>query len=1116
MGDWLRRLKAWRPSKHVERNKAIHRRVLGFDNLESRLAPAITALPPGGAGLNMPKFPIESQVRTALNVPWTPLAVSVDSSLQGGAYNHNLTVPGAISIQNIGQVAISAITETGVALPVAINGSRFSFSTPFALNGAAEGSHSVTVTATDQSGRSASTTFAMTIDTVAPSIQTFDLDPASDTSPTGDQTTTAATVTLRGTTEAGATVVLVGSAATTTADASGAFSFANLALTVGSNAFQVRAVDRAGNQGAAFSRTITRQNPSASVAVTINPLITKSTSPTITGTVDNSAATVAVTVNNQTLNATVTGNTWSLSIPGPLAQGTYSVTATATAPSSASGTATLASGLIVDTTAPTLAITSTTTSPTNAATIPLTFTFSEDVTGFAVGDIVATGGTLGALTAVNGKTYTASLTPTTNGVVNISVAAGVAVDAANNSNTAASFNITFDNVAPTATITSTVTNPTKNSPFQITVTFSENVTGLTAGELTATNGALSNFVSVNGQTYTADVTPNADGAVTVNLPAGVAQDAAGNTNTVATFSTVSDRTAPTVAITTTTTNPSNAGSFVATVKFSENITGFTQSDLALVNATVSNFTTVDNRTFTATITPTADGIASVTVPAASVQDAAGNANTAGSLSITFDRAAPTAVISSTATNPTNLAQIPITVTFNEDVTGFLATGLTVSGGALSGFTQTNPRVYTAVVTPAADGVVTVNLSASSAQDAAGNNNSAATFSITSDRSSPTLTITSTATSPTNLAAIPITMTFNKDVVGFTAGDVVATNGAVSGFTKIDERTYTATVAPTADGLVTVDVSAGTAQDLTGNNNLAATFSITSDRTAPTVRLSYSNFSVPKTAGTSSGFLAGTFDDNSIGASSVTFNITVGTTPMSLTLNLLDKDAPMTVANFFNYLGRYASNGGVVFHRLHLETGLEIIQGGGYTFDDATNTLSSHIAVDAPLMNEYSDSHPNVAGTISMARTSDPNSATSEWFFNFNDSNSPTLNSSNGGGFAVFGSVATPADLAALFTLKNLPIKNAGGAFTELPLVDGATLNANNIVRVTSVVVNHRDNALTYSATSSNPGVATVSLSGFQNNQLGLNYLAAGSTTITITATDHAGNSKSNSFVVTVM
>ena len=73
-----------------------------------------------------------------------------------------------------------------------------------------------------------------------------------------------------------------------------------------------------------------------------------------------------------------------------------------------------------------------------------------------------------------------------------------------------------------------------NSPVPVTTTFSESVTGFAVGDVTVANGFAANFVGSDGDSvYTFDVTPNAIGAVTVDIAAGVAEDTDGNGNTVA-------------------------------------------------------------------------------------------------------------------------------------------------------------------------------------------------------------------------------------------------------------------------------------------------------------------------------------------------------------------------------------------------------------------------------------------------------------------------------------------------------------------------------------------------------------------------------------------------------
>ena len=162
-----------------------------------------------------------------------------------------------------------------------------------------------------------------------------------------------------------------------------------------------------------------------------------------------------------------------------------------------------------------------------------TFTFSEPVTGFVLGDITVGNGAASAFTGGGGDTvYTALITPAADGAVTVDVAAGIAQDAATNGNTvAAQATTAFDGTAPGVVIAAPAT---ATGPFTATFTFDEAVNGFTLGDITVGNGAASAFTGVNGDTvYTALITPTlgANSTVTLDVAAAVATDLAGNPNT---------------------------------------------------------------------------------------------------------------------------------------------------------------------------------------------------------------------------------------------------------------------------------------------------------------------------------------------------------------------------------------------------------------------------------------------------------------------------------------------------------------------------------------------------------------------------------------------------------
>ncbi|MEP7135784.1 MAG: sortase, partial [Chloroflexota bacterium] len=477
--------------------------------------------------------------------------------------------------------------------------------------------------------------------------------------------------------------------------------------------------------------------------------------------------------------------------------------------------------------------------PTNASPINFTVVFSESVSGFVAADVTLSSGT--AVVTGGPTTYNVAVSGMAQGVLSASLPAGAASDTTGNTSAASTSTdnqVTFDSVVPTVTITSSATSPTNTSPIPVTITFSEVVSGFVVGDITVGNGAAGNFNTTDNITFTSDITPTANGVVTVDAAASVAQDGSGNNNTAATqFSITYDNAVPTVAITSIVTSPTNTSPIPVTITFSEAVSGFVVGDITVGNGMAGNFNTTDNITYTADITPTANGVVTVDVAASVAQDGSGNNNTAATqFSIIYDNAVPTVAITSSATNPTNTSPIPVTITFSEVVSGFVVGDITVGNGAAGNFNTTDNITFTSDITPTANGVVTVDVVASVAQDSAGNNNTAATqFPITYDNTIPSVAITSSATGPTNTSPIPVTITFSEAVSGFVVGDITVGNGTAGNFNTTDNITYTAEITPTASGSVTVDVAASVAQDGSGNNNTAATqFSIMYDSVNPTV------------------------------------------------------------------------------------------------------------------------------------------------------------------------------------------------------------------------------------------------------------------------------------------
>ena len=349
--------------------------------------------------------------------------------------------------------------------------------------------------------------------------------------------------------------------------------------------------------------------------------------------------------------------------------------------------------------------------------------------------------------------------------------------------------------------------------FPATFTFSEPVNNFVLGDITVGNGTASDFTGTDGDmVYTATVTPGADGTVTVDVAANKAMDAAGNNNTAATqvsstyTALVTDTTAPTVTSIERqdpTALPTNEDSLTWRVTFDEDVQNVDAADFE-VSGTAATVTDVTEATVSTVYDVTVSGNnladlnATVTLGFATnptIADTANNALTnttpTGTNDNTYevDNTAPTVTI--TGVPEMSTAAFPATFTFSEPVNNFVLGDITVGNGTASDFTGTDgDMVYTATVTPGADGTVTVDVAANKAMDAAGNNNTAATqvsstyTALVTDTTAPTVTSIERqdpTALPTNEDSLTWRVTFDEDVQNVDAADFAVT-GTTAGLT----------------------------------------------------------------------------------------------------------------------------------------------------------------------------------------------------------------------------------------------------------------------------------------------------------------------------------------------
>jgi len=252
-------------------------------------------------------------------------------------------------------------------------------------------------------------------------------------------------------------------------------------------------------------------------------------------------------------------------------------------------------------------------------------------------------------------------------------------------------------------------------------------------------------------------------------------------------------------------------------------------------------------------------------------------------------------------------------------------------------------------------------------------------------------------------------------------------------------------------------------------------------------------------------------------------------PSGLTTNdfyveLYDKAAaagtltPTTVNNFLSYAG----DGSYDNTMIHRSVSDFVIQGGGFTAPtvaaDQPGSDPVAIPTKGTITNEPGNS--NLRGTIAMAKLGgQPNSATSQWYFNLSDN---TFLDSDNGGYAVFGEVLgdgmTVVDVLGGAITYDATTYYSNGAFSDLPLW---SVNADNILQPEDFVKIEAITALadeselmTFSVTTSDPGKLTARVTEAGDLELTPVPGQRGSVSVTVTATSLLdGSTASDSFAV---
>ena len=183
-----------------------------------------------------------------------------------------------------------------------------------------------------------------------------------------------------------------------------------------------------------------------------------------------------------------------------------------------------------------------------------------------------------------------------------------------------------------------------------------------------------------------------------------------------------------------------------------------------------------------------------------------------------------------------------------------------------------------------------------------------------------------------------------------------------------------------------------------------------------------------------------------------------TTKGDIVIELDRAKAPVSVENFVGYIkdGFYD---GTVFHRVIPNF---VIQGGGF------DTKSVQKPTKAPIANEWRNGLKNARGTLSMARTNNPNSATSQFFVSLKDNTNLDQPISGGAGYAVFGRVIAGMDVVDAIAAVKRGTRNG---MSDWPVADIVTTKAEMITKSEAEEITSGKAAASPAAAPSAPAAA---------------------------------------------
>jgi plastocyanin/glucose/arabinose dehydrogenase len=471
-------------------------------------------------------------------------------------------------------------------------------------------------------------------------------------------------------------------------------------------------------------------------------------------------------------------------------------------------------------------------------TVTLTFRFSEPPQGFTIGDIQASGGTLGGLAqTADPHVFTATFTQSGAATPTITVPDGAYADAAGNGGTGASLNFTLDVVPPSLDIASSDALLSLGETVALTFSFSEPPQGFDVSDIQASGGNLGGLApTADPHVFTATFTQSGGAIPIITVAGGAYTDAAGNGGTGASRTLSLDTTTPFLNIGSSDTALSAGETVTLTFTFSEPPQGFAAEDIQIAGGSLGPLTATANpQIFNVLLTQSGTVPPTLAVADGTYTDAEGNSGTGAGLNFTLDIVPPTLAITGSDALLSHGETVTVTFTFSEPPRGFDVSDIQAHGGTLGNLVPTaDPRVFTVAFTQNGGAAPTVTVSDGAYADAAGNGGTGASLGLTLDDTPPSLDITSSDGTLSPGETVTLTFTFSEPPQGFESGDIQTGGGTHGGLAPTaDPRVYTATFTQNGAATPTVTVSDGAYADAAGNGGTGASRTLHLDTTSAT-------------------------------------------------------------------------------------------------------------------------------------------------------------------------------------------------------------------------------------------------------------------------------------------